>query len=91
MICLSGFQNPLRGELRDKAIGLGAGVSPDWTPKCTHLVCAVANTPKHVEVMKSGHGEVVTKQWLIDCALMKRRLPEGSYPLDGAGGKFTVL
>ncbi|KAL0171141.1 hypothetical protein M9458_031452, partial [Cirrhinus mrigala] len=34
---LSGFQNPFRGELRDKALAMGARYRPDWTPDSTHL------------------------------------------------------
>ena len=35
---LSGFKNPYRGELRDKATALGARYAPDWGPSCTHLM-----------------------------------------------------
>ena len=35
---LSGFQNPFRGELREKALELGAKYRPDWTPDSTHLM-----------------------------------------------------
>ncbi len=35
---LSGFQNPFRGELRDKALEMGAKYKPDWGPGCTHLM-----------------------------------------------------
>ena len=35
---LSGFQNPFRAELRDKAIEMGAKYKPDWGPGCTHLM-----------------------------------------------------
>lgn len=35
---LSGFQNPFRGELRDKALAMGAKYRPDWTPDSTHLM-----------------------------------------------------
>jgi DNA-repair protein XRCC1 len=81
VLCLSGFQNPLRGVIKGEAISLGATVSPAWTPSCTHLVCAVANTPKHQEVVKSGHGYVVSRMWLNDCALQTKRLPEDHYAL----------
>jgi hypothetical protein len=80
-LCLSGFQNPLRGELRDKAIALGAVVLPDWTPTSTHLVCVVPNTPKHLEQKKSGYGVAVSRHWLEDCAAMKKRMPEVNYPI----------
>lgn len=35
---LSGFQNPLRSELRDKMKEMGAMYKPDWTSTCTHLM-----------------------------------------------------
>lgn len=35
---LSGFQNPFRGELREKALEMGAKYRPDWTPDSTHLM-----------------------------------------------------
>lgn len=35
---LSGFQNPLRSELRSKASALGATYSDDWNGECTHLM-----------------------------------------------------
>lgn len=35
---LSGYVNPKRSNLRDAAMALGAKYSPDWGPKCTHLV-----------------------------------------------------
>lgn len=38
VVVLSGFQNPFRSELRDKALELGAKYRPDWTPDSTHLM-----------------------------------------------------
>jgi hypothetical protein len=38
IFALSGFQNPLRSELRDKGMKLGAKYRPDWTDDCTHLM-----------------------------------------------------
>ena len=35
---LSGFKNPFRGQLRDKAVVMGAQYDPDWGPTSTHLV-----------------------------------------------------
>jgi len=35
---LSGLQNPLRGQLRDKAKEMGAIYKPDWEKHCTHLM-----------------------------------------------------
>lgn len=38
IFALSGFENPLRSEIRDKGMKLGAKYRPDWTDDCTHLV-----------------------------------------------------
>jgi hypothetical protein len=35
---LSGFQNPLRAELRNKATKMGAVYNDDWDESCTHLM-----------------------------------------------------
>ena len=35
---LSGFRNPLRSELRNKATSMGAKYNDDWDEKCTHLM-----------------------------------------------------
>jgi len=35
---LSGFQNPLRSELRNKATTMGAIYNDDWDETCTHLM-----------------------------------------------------
>ena len=35
---LSGFKNPSRGQLRDKALAMGAKYEPDWGPGCSHLM-----------------------------------------------------
>ncbi|XP_066875562.1 DNA repair protein XRCC1 isoform X4 [Kogia breviceps] len=44
VVVLSGFQNPFRSELRDKALELGAKYRPDWTPDSTHLISHRADT-----------------------------------------------
>ena len=51
---LSGFQNPLRGDIRQKALEMGAKYKADWDPSCTHLVCAFTNTPKFNQVKGKG-------------------------------------
>ncbi|XP_077192922.1 DNA repair protein XRCC1 [Paroedura picta] len=71
---LSGFQNPFRSELRDKALEMGAKYRPDWTPDSTHLICAFANTPKYSQVKGLG-GIIVRKEWILDCYRTHRRLP----------------
>ncbi len=38
VFCLSGFVNPKRSELRDKAIAMGAKYKADWDTSCTHLM-----------------------------------------------------
>ncbi|XP_053123563.1 DNA repair protein XRCC1 [Hemicordylus capensis] len=78
---LSGFQNPFRSELRDKALEMGAKYRPDWTPDSTHLICAFANTPKYSQVKGLG-GIIVRKEWILDCHRTRRRLPCKRYLMD---------
>ncbi|XP_034030032.1 DNA repair protein XRCC1 isoform X2 [Thalassophryne amazonica] len=80
---LSGFQNPFRGDLREKALDMGAKYRPDWTPDCTHLICAFANTPKYSQV-KSAGGIIVRKEWVIDCHNRKQKISYKRYLMDGA-------
>uniref|UniRef100_A0AAQ5YWW3 DNA repair protein XRCC1 n=1 Tax=Amphiprion ocellaris TaxID=80972 RepID=A0AAQ5YWW3_AMPOC len=80
---LSGFQNPFRGELREKALDMGAKYRPDWTPDSTHLICAFANTPKYSQV-KSAGGIIVRKEWVMDCHKRKQKISYKRYLMDGA-------
>ncbi|XP_027714029.1 DNA repair protein XRCC1 isoform X2 [Vombatus ursinus] len=82
VVVLSGFQNPFRSELRDKALELGAKYRPDWTSDSTHLICAFANTPKYSAVLSRG-GRIVRKEWVLDCHRMRRRLPCQRYLMAG--------
>ena len=87
---ISGFQNPLRGQIRQKGLDLGAKYHGDWNSSCTHLVCAFANTPKFNQVR--GKGKIVKKDWLEECHRQRKRLPWRRFCLPRAehGGK-TVL
>ncbi|XP_063735860.1 DNA repair protein XRCC1 isoform X2 [Eleginops maclovinus] len=80
---LSGFQNPFRGDLREKAVEMGAKYRPDWTPDSTHLICAFANTPKYSQV-KSAGGIIVRKEWVMDCHKKKQKISHKQYLMDGA-------
>uniref|UniRef100_A0A8D3BKB1 DNA repair protein XRCC1 n=1 Tax=Scophthalmus maximus TaxID=52904 RepID=A0A8D3BKB1_SCOMX len=80
---LSGFQNPFRGELREKALDMGGKYRPDWTPDSTHLICAFANTPKYSQV-KSAGGIIVRKEWVMDCHKRKQKISFKRYLMDGA-------
>ncbi|OCT57131.1 hypothetical protein XELAEV_18003960mg [Xenopus laevis] len=80
---LSGFQNPFRSDLRDKALEMGAKYRPDWTPDSTHLICAFANTPKFSQVKAAG-GIIVRKEWVLDCYKKRQRLPQKQYLLGTA-------
>ncbi|KAL1258549.1 hypothetical protein QQF64_009126, partial [Cirrhinus molitorella] len=80
---LSGFQNPFRGDLRDKALAMGARYRPDWTPDSTHLICAFANTPKYSQVKAAG-GTIVRKEWVMDCHKTKQKISFKRYLMDGA-------
>ena len=89
-VALSGYQNPLRGELRDLSVKLGGKFSPDWSASCTHLICVSSGTPKYTEVVASGHGFIVSKNWLEDCGSARRRIPEKDYYV-GEGGPSAVI
>lgn len=80
---LSGFQNPFRGELREKALDMGAKYRTDWTPDATHLICAFANTPKYSQV-KSAGGIIIRKEWVLDCHKRKQKIPFKRYLMDEA-------
>lgn len=79
---MSGFQNPFRGELRDKAIEMGAVYKPDWKKGCTHLICAFQNTPKYNQV--KGKGKIVKKEWIQHMYKQKTSLPWRKYRLGDA-------
>ncbi|CAB4018310.1 Hypothetical predicted protein [Paramuricea clavata] len=80
---LSGFKNPERGNLRDKAVSMGARYRGDWDKTCTHLICAFMNTPKYSQVKATGKGKIVSQKWVHDCLSRKKRLPEKRYKLRG--------
>lgn len=77
---LSGFQNPTRSQIRDKALEMGAKYKGDWDATCTHLVCAFLNTPKYGQVKAAG-GRIVTKDWVLECHRERRLLPWRQYRL----------
>ncbi|KAK3128371.1 hypothetical protein QOZ80_6BG0460630 [Eleusine coracana subsp. coracana] len=62
---LSGFVNPERSTLRSQALDMGAEYRPDWSPDCTLLVCAFANTPKFRQV-QSDNGTIISKDWISE-------------------------
>ena len=77
---ISGFQNPLRGEIRQKALDMGARYHGDWNSSCTHLVCAFTNTPKFNQV--KGKGKIVKKEWIELCHSQRKRFPWRRFCLD---------
>ncbi|XP_013772266.1 DNA repair protein XRCC1-like [Limulus polyphemus] len=86
---LSGFQNPFRSELRDKACAMGARYKGDWNDSCTHLVCAFVNTPKYTQVLSKG-GRIVTKHWILDCHKKSKLLPWRDYKLGNYSKENTT-
>uniref|UniRef100_A0A5S6QAC0 BRCT domain-containing protein n=1 Tax=Trichuris muris TaxID=70415 RepID=A0A5S6QAC0_TRIMR len=83
VIVLSGFIHPLRGDLREKAIKMGAAYRADWNNQCTHLICAFPNTPKFKKV--HGKGLIVRKEWILDSFKERRKMPIRSYLFDPTG------
>ncbi|GAB6024267.1 X-ray repair complementing defective repair in Chinese hamster cells 1 [Chamberlinius hualienensis] len=78
VFALSGFVNPNRAQIRDKAVDMGAKYKTDWNQSCTHLICAFRNTPKFNQV-KAENGKIVSKEWIFDCHKLKTRLPWTKY------------
>lgn len=78
---LSGFQNPLRSDIREKALRMGAQYRKDWTPDSTHLVCAFPNTPKFHQVL-GVRGRIVRKDWIDDCERMRRPVSWRNYSMN---------
>ena len=80
---ISGYQNPLRSEIRQKALDMGAKYSADWDNTCTHLVCAFVNTPKFNQVRKqSRNAKIVKSNWIEICYKDKIRYPWRRHCLD---------
>ncbi|CAB0003672.1 unnamed protein product [Nesidiocoris tenuis] len=77
---ISGFQNPMRSDLRNAALAMGAKYKADWDNSCTHLVCAFRNTPKFNQV--GGRGKIVKKDWIESCYESRKRFPWRRYALD---------
>jgi DNA-repair protein XRCC1 len=65
---LSGFQNPKRAQLAVLAAEMGAVRLYDgWEARATHLITAYPNTPKHRDMIASGHGNAVKATWIEKC------------------------
>ncbi|KAJ9584604.1 hypothetical protein L9F63_021046 [Diploptera punctata] len=80
VLVISGYQNPLRSNLRTMALEMGARYRSDWDSSCTHLICAFTNTPKFQQVWGKGH--IVRKEWVENCHSKRKRLPWRRYALD---------
>ena len=78
---LSGFPNPFRGELRQKALDMGATYKVEWDNTCTHLICAFVNTPKFNQT-KSQSGKIVKKEWIEQSFADRKRYPWRRFCLD---------
>ncbi|KAK9511674.1 hypothetical protein O3M35_000293 [Rhynocoris fuscipes] len=80
VFAMSGYENPLRSELRNKALAMGARYEFNWNCNCTHLICAFRNTPKYNQVR--GRGKIVKSQWIEECYSRRKRLPWRRFALD---------
>ncbi|CAO1412077.1 unnamed protein product [Diamesa tonsa] len=80
VIVFSGYQNPERGILRQKAIDMGAKYKADWENSCTHLICAFKNTPKYNQI--KGNGKIVSKSWIEKCFQEQKKISWRKYALD---------
>ncbi|KAM9964999.1 hypothetical protein ACTFIW_004797 [Dictyostelium discoideum] len=78
VLVIGGIQNPQRGEIREKALEMGAGYKPDWCREATHLVTPFRGTDKFKIAQKSG-GSIIKPKWIEDCYKLKSRLPIKNY------------
>lgn len=85
VLTISGIQNPERGNLRSKALEMGAKYRGDWDNTCTHLICAFRNTPKYNQVQ--GIGKIVKRDWVLQCHANKMHIPWRRFALDSKEGE----
>ena len=64
VIALSGFKNPFRGELREKALEMGAKYEADWGPSCTHLMYVCMD----IHSLKAFDSNLLIMSFLSSCA-----------------------
>lgn len=79
---MSGYENPYRGNIRSKALEMGAKYKHNWDLSCTHLICAFINTPKYRECKRQGTYRIVTSDWIDKCHSNRCRFPWRRYALD---------
>lgn len=78
-IALSGFVNPERGNLRQAALDMGAKYERDVTPNVTHLICAIAGTPKYNQFL--GRGKIMKKEWVYHQSSQRKKIPWKQFSL----------
>ncbi len=87
VICLGGYENPKRGQLREAAMKMGAQYRPDFSSDVTHLCCAFAgDTPKIRSARSSGKALIVEGDWITECKAANKRLDEGKAHPEGIRG-----
>ncbi|XP_050539846.1 DNA repair protein XRCC1 [Daktulosphaira vitifoliae] len=79
---MSGYENPYRSNVRDKASEMGAKYKTNWDLSCTHLICAFINTPKYKEAKVNGCRYIVKSEWIDKCHANKCRYPWRRFALD---------
>ena len=77
---ISGFQNPLRSDIRRIGLSLGAQYRSKWCSEATHLICGIPNSPKFNQA--KGKGIIVGMEWLFHCQMDRCRVSETHYRLD---------
>ncbi|KAF4522591.1 hypothetical protein B566_EDAN012670 [Ephemera danica] len=58
---MSGFQNPLRANLREQALDMGARYQGDWNPSCTHLISATFSAKFNIIKIGNRRGNAEIK------------------------------
>ncbi|KAL0489504.1 hypothetical protein AKO1_010484, partial [Acrasis kona] len=82
VIVISGIQNPERAQIRDTALKMGAEYRPNWCKEATHLITAVANSPKVKEALsKKKTAKIISAEWISDCYSKNKKLSERKYSM----------
>ncbi|XP_050422184.1 DNA repair protein XRCC1 [Adelges cooleyi] len=82
IFAMSGYENPYRRNVRDKAAEMGATYKANWDSSCTHLLCAFTNTPKYREAKTQGCRRIVKSDWIDKCFSNRCRYPWRRFALD---------
>ncbi|KAI3378666.1 hypothetical protein SNEBB_005594 [Seison nebaliae] len=85
VICLSGYTNPLRMQIRNQCLAMGATYSTDVNETVTHLISAFPNTPKVKKVLSwYKNVKIVKVEWMYKCQNLRTLLNTKHYLINSS-------